>query len=110
MIGIIKNVRKRCNICDCFSHKCETCENTIEWHIGDFKFPREDFQLWCKDCIDKAPLDSLLYIPYDIREDIICAAVGPELWISDDFPNDNMPNVDAELVVMTKRLYMDLFY
>jgi len=35
-------------MCDCYSHKCQICDETVEVHIGDFAFPREDVEVWCK--------------------------------------------------------------
>lgn len=48
-------------MCDCYSHKCECCEELIPVHIADFNYPREDFKVWCKDHIDNAERGSVVF-------------------------------------------------
>jgi len=48
-------------MCDCYEHKCECCDELIPVHIGGFKFPRTDFQVWCKDHTDKAPKGAVVF-------------------------------------------------
>ncbi len=35
-------------MCDCYSPKCEICDERIPVHIGDYNYPREDVQVFCR--------------------------------------------------------------
>ena len=86
-------------MCDCYSHKCEECDNTIPMHIGDFAYPQEDFKCYCKKHIDKAPKGSVIFEvmgnasehdKYDkIKKGWKCAIFGPEVGES----GMNHPNI-----------------
>ena len=83
-------------MCDCYEHPCSVrgCKETIPWHIGDFKFPREDFKMWCHKHIYKSSKNAVIFsIPeptyrdknhdYYDKDEIFpgwrCAVIGPEL-------------------------------
>lgn len=40
-------------MCDCYSHRCEDCENVISMHIADFCVPREVVHVLCPECLRK---------------------------------------------------------
>jgi hypothetical protein len=42
-------------MCDCYGHKCESCENVIAVHIADFCTDRENLKVYCPDCLDAIP-------------------------------------------------------
>ena len=44
-------------MCDCYWPKCsaEGCNKTIPVHIGDYRFPREDVEVWCEKHIPAEP-------------------------------------------------------
>lgn len=44
-------------MCDCYFHKCESCENEVSVHIADFCIPRDALKVFCPDCIHKIPPD-----------------------------------------------------
>jgi hypothetical protein len=72
-------------MCDCYGHKCEMCNMLVPMHIGDFKFPREKFKVWCKHHANKAPKDAIRFTARGFR----CAILGPE--VGGD--GDNHPNI-----------------
>ena len=85
-------------MCDCYNHKCECCEELIPMHIGDFKYPRTDFQVWCGKHIDKAPAGSVIFeaIDPDDEDEPLgwkCAILGPEVGL--DPSEGNAPNSGA---------------
>jgi len=38
-------------MCDCYSVKCENCDNKIAIHIADFCTQRENIKVYCPDCV-----------------------------------------------------------
>ena len=74
-------------MCDCYNHKCEKCEKTIPWHIGDFAYNRDEFKLYCEDHINISdiPKNSDEYALYEVNGEI-WLAIGPT---DDNHPNDN---------------------
>ena len=81
-------------MCDCYSHKCELCEELIPMHIGDFEFPREDFKIWCSRHIPWAKIGAIVFetIKDDDNFDDMpigwkCAIWGPE--VGDSNKGDN---------------------
>ncbi len=91
-------------MCDCYSHKCELCDELIPMHIGDYKFPREDFRVWCKKHIPWAKEKAVIFevikneteIDYDPEMPVgwKCAIWGPEVGDIND--GDNSPNLCNE--------------
>ena len=70
-------------------------------HIGDFRFPREDFRIYCHNHIDKAPSGAVVF---EVVEDSFsefdagwkCAIFGPEVGSTNG--GDNHPNIAGEFV------------
>src|SRR3990167_7192919 len=50
-------------MCDCYGHPCEIsgCLNWIQWHIGDYAYPREDFKIWCAKHWRLAPKGATIF-------------------------------------------------
>lgn len=48
-------------MCDCYSHKCEVCEETIPMHINDFDDPRDAFKVWCQKHVKYAYPGAIVY-------------------------------------------------
>ena len=38
-------------MCDCYGHKCETCDNLISMHIADWCTIRENVHVFCPACV-----------------------------------------------------------
>ena len=88
-------------MCDCYSHKCELCERTVEMHIADYNYPREDFRAWCDRHVDDAPSDAVVFTV--IADDAVewggdcykkgyrCAIAGPNVGLR----GGNHPNLTA---------------
>lgn len=62
-------------MCDCYSHKCEFCNNGVSIHVADFCVRRETISVICPDCqaADKYNIDkcSKMFIDYlDCRQQI----------------------------------------
>jgi len=96
-------------MCDCYEHPCAVngCKNTIPWHIGDYKFSRDCFAIWCPEHEREAPSYSRYF---NIQEDDdecryksgdIVSVVGPELGLG--APNaDNTLNIGAAIVIVRR--------
>jgi len=55
-------------------------------HIGDFKFPREEFKVWCRHHAKKAPKEAVMFVG---RRGFKCAILGPEVGGDGlNYPND----------------------
>ena len=84
-------------MCDCYSHKCECCEELIPMHIGDFAYPREDFKVWCKNHIDEAEKGSVIFTLKEDDDEYLagwkCAIKGPDVGAG----GDNLPNISGPL-------------
>lgn len=42
-------------MCDCYGHKCEKCDTTLDIHLGDYDTGREEIEVYCDEHI---PLDT----------------------------------------------------
>ena len=42
-------------MCDCYMHKCESCDNLISVHIADYCTARESVKVYCPDCLHTMP-------------------------------------------------------
>ncbi len=91
-------------MCDCYSHKCECCEELIPMHIADFEFPREDFKIWCEKHIDQAPFGAIIFETVEPEEyfDLIpvgwkCAILGPKTEANHAKYQRNHPNLYARM-------------
>lgn len=80
-------------MCDIYNAECEIeeCNNTVNVHIADYKYPRDRFKVWCKKHIDRATLGAIQFIPiknsYSDYE-TSCAILGPEVgMIKGNSPN-----------------------
>ena len=90
-------------MCDCYGHKCEMCDTIVPMHIGDFKFPREAFMVWCNEHVDYAHPGAVVFTLTEAEEDTgvasesypkgwRCAILGPE--VGGD--GDNHPNISVD--------------
>jgi hypothetical protein len=103
-------------MCDCYEHPCEFCKCDVPWHIGDWKFPRERFRLWCPRHIGKAPADAVVfYYPGKTDERFTgrngvyaIAALGPELATGVNPDHDNHPNVGDDEVIVSVSEWREL--
>jgi hypothetical protein len=99
-------------MCDCYEHPCAVngCPNTIPWHIGDYKFSRDCFAIWCPDHVDAAPKYARYFeITEDPEDRVDCpyprgtriAAIGPEIGLGED-GGDNTLNIvcDPEYILV----------
>jgi len=85
-------------MCDCYEHPCEIagCKNGIPMHIGEFKFPRDTFTVWCADHLDYAKPGAVVFEIVESRDEDepegwSCAILGPE--VGDTNGGDNHPNL-----------------
>ncbi len=88
-------------MCDCYGHKCELCDELIPMHIGDYKFQREDFRVWCGKHIPWAKHGAVVFEVIEHENDVDdypigwkCAIWGPE--VGDLEEGDNSPNIGQE--------------
>ena len=84
-------------MCDCYEHKCECCNELVPMHIGDYRFPRSDFRVWCGSHISKAPKGAVIFKSIKGRRFsfdgfLRCAIYGPE--VGGD--GSNAPNVGCD--------------
>ena len=78
-------------MCDCYMHKCELCDESVDMHIGDFRYPRTALKVWCAQHITKARPGAVLFT-WDASEwdaSGACAVLGPAVGGT----GDNHPNV-----------------
>jgi len=89
-------------MCDCYRHKCEECEALLPWHIGDFKYPREYFKMWCPAHEAVAPKSAVRFNISDsfVEASGIWAVTGPS-W------KDNHPNCGYTEVTDDRRSLYD---
>jgi hypothetical protein len=53
-------------MCDIYFHKCKTCNNYCEMHLGDFDTTQEEINVYCNDCSKKMPKNNfVLWIDSD---------------------------------------------
>lgn len=95
-------------MCDCYGHKCELCDELIPMHIGDFKFPRENFKVWCEKHIAQAHEGAVIFESIQDDDNYLdegysvgwkCAIYGPE--VGDD--GNNSPNIGMKMKELMKR-------
>ena len=68
-------------------------------HIGDFRFPREDFKIYCQNHIGQAPIGAVVF---ELVKDSFsefdpgwkCAILGPEVGRTNH--GHNHPNIAGE--------------
>lgn len=88
-------------MCDCYSHKCEVCDELIPMHIGDFKFPREYFRVWCDKHIPWAKAGAVVFEVIESKFGFDCDPETPIGWkcaiwgpeVGDINNGDNSPNI-----------------
>ncbi|MFA4971134.1 MAG: hypothetical protein WC683_00880 [bacterium] len=92
-------------MCDCYDHRCSSpgCTATVPVHIGDFKFPRSRFRVWCPAHVDDAWRTAVIFTVLEtIKEEGYrrgdrVAIWGPEVGISRRLCNH--PNLFSEMLV-----------
>jgi len=83
-------------MCDCYMHKCDVCDKRIDMHIGDFRYPRSAFNVWCAKHLEKAPGGSVVFTwqaSEHERKGGVCAVFGPAVGGT----GDNHPNIGSDM-------------
>jgi len=97
-------------MCDTYDHRCSSpgCGATVPVHIGDFKFPRSRFRVWCPAHVDDAWRTAVIFTVLETvrgeeyRKGDRVAIWGPEVGIGNGC--DNHPNVWSEMLVNGRML------
>ncbi len=66
-------------MCNCYFHKCEECDKEVPIHIGDFRYPPENLNVWCKEHLPRKKVT------------IFTLAEDEELWPGEkhtEYPKD----------------------
>ncbi len=82
-------------MCDCYEHKCETCDNVISLHIADFCTKRKNVHVFCPGCVKS--------------EKIMKKTVRPNNYYMEKYPdNPEMHVMEVTQGIKTKQVFVDV--
>jgi hypothetical protein len=91
-------------MCDCYSHTCELCNETVEMHIANFQNKREELRVWCKSHIKHAPDTATIFVVtrgnFEYRRGWACAIDGPNVG---DNGGGKTPNIATTMLEIKRK-------